>query len=79
MRLGTRGGRWMGLVLLLAVAAGLAITWEDLFEKRVMVVEPGRLVRGAWQRPGPLRRVIERERVRTIVTLTAINRDDPKY
>src|SRR5262249_11157345 len=36
-------------------------------------------VRGAWQRPGALRRIIAREKVRTIVTLTAINRDDPKY
>jgi protein tyrosine phosphatase (PTP) superfamily phosphohydrolase (DUF442 family) len=43
------------------------------------VVVPGRLVRGAWQRPGPLRRLIEREKIKTIVTLTAINRDDPKY
>jgi protein tyrosine phosphatase (PTP) superfamily phosphohydrolase (DUF442 family) len=45
----------------------------------VAVVEPGRLVRGAWQRPGPLRRVIEREKIKTIVTLTAINREDPKF
>ena len=50
-----------------------------LVEKRVAVVVPGRLVRGAWQRPWPLRRLIAREKIRTIVTLTAINRDDPKY
>ena len=36
-------------------------------------------VAGAWQRPWPLRRLIAREKIRTIVTLTAINRDDPKY
>jgi protein tyrosine phosphatase (PTP) superfamily phosphohydrolase (DUF442 family) len=36
-------------------------------------------VRGAWQRPGPLRRILSRERIKTIVTLTAINDDDPKY
>ena len=56
-----------------------AVPWDSLFEKRVAVVVPGRLVRGAWQGPGPLGRIIDRERIRTIVTLTAINRDDPKY
>ena len=54
--------------------------WRDEFvEKRVSVVVPGRIVRGAWQGAGPLRRILTRERIRTIVTLTAINRDDPKY
>lgn len=62
-----------------AAAASWAFYRDDLLEKRVAVVEPGRLIRGAWQRPGPLRRIIEREKIRTIVSLTAINRDDPKY
>jgi hypothetical protein len=64
-----------------AAALGVAVpAWkDDLFAKRVRVIDPGRLVRGAWQRPGPLRRLLEREKIRTIVTLTAINRDDPKY
>jgi protein tyrosine phosphatase (PTP) superfamily phosphohydrolase (DUF442 family) len=62
-----------------ALAVGLVVGWDDLVEKRVVVVEPGRLVRGAWQRPGPFRRLLARERIRTVVTLTAINRDDPKY
>lgn len=53
--------------------------WDDWFEKRVRTVVPGRLVRGAWQRPRPLEKVLAREKIRTIVTLTAINRDDPKY
>jgi hypothetical protein len=43
------------------------------------VVVPGRLVRGAWQDPDSLRVILSRERIRTIVTLTAINQDDPKY
>lgn len=71
------------VLTLLGVSTGLglggAFFRDDLLEKRVAVVTPGRLVRGAWQRPGPLRRVIERERIRTVVSLTAINRDDPKY
>ena len=67
-----------------SVAAPLAAygTWQwrdEWFEKRVAVVQPGRIIRGAWQRPRPLRRILERERIRTIVTLTAISRDDPKY
>lgn len=66
-----------GLVAVLAVA--LTAVWDEVAEKRVAVVAEGRLVRGAWQRPGPLRRLIVREKIRTIVTLTAINRDDPKY
>lgn len=65
--------------LLTVSAVALWAFWDDLVEKRVRVVIPGMLVRGAWQRPGPLRRIIEREKIKTIVTLTAINRDDPKY
>ena len=72
--------RWiagLGLVLGLLVAA--AASWEGTAGKRVRVVVPGKLVRGAWQNPEALRRLIGRERIKTIVTLTAINRDDPKY
>ena len=51
----------------------------DFLEKRVAVVEPGRLVRGAWQKPAPLRRIIEREKIKTIVTVAAVPEDDPRY
>ncbi|CAN5904979.1 hypothetical protein BH23PLA1_BH23PLA1_14450 [soil metagenome] len=68
---------WMGLATTLAYF--LISSRHEFFEKRVAVVAEGRLIRGAWQRPVPLRRIIERERIRTIVTLTAINQDDPKY
>ena len=57
------------------IGVGLARTGE----KRVPVVEPGKVIRGAWQGEAALRSVIEREKIKTIVTLTAINRDDPKY
>ena len=66
-------------------AAAPAATWgawqfrDEFFEKRFAVVVPGRIYRGAWQRPIPLRRILTRERIKTVVTLTAINRDDPKY
>jgi hypothetical protein len=72
LSLGLGGGATLGL------AWGGAAVWDELIEKRVAVVAPGRLLRGAWQRPWPLRRIIARAQVRTIVTLTAINRDDPK-
>jgi protein tyrosine phosphatase (PTP) superfamily phosphohydrolase (DUF442 family) len=67
-----------------AIAAPLAgysaWQWRDeFFEKRVAVVVPGRIIRGAWQSPGPLRRILARERIRTVLSLTAINQDDPKY
>jgi protein tyrosine phosphatase (PTP) superfamily phosphohydrolase (DUF442 family) len=58
---------------------GASAFWDEAFEKRVAEVVPGRVLRGAWQRPWPLRRLLARAGIRTVVTLTAINRDDPKY
>jgi protein tyrosine phosphatase (PTP) superfamily phosphohydrolase (DUF442 family) len=72
----------VGLAVAACLTSGLLFAvWyrEYWFEKRVKVLVPGRLVRGAWQRPGPLRKLIEREGIRTIVTLTAINSGDPKF
>ncbi len=76
--------RWVftGVAAAACLAAGLTsvVLYRDhWFEKRVKVLIPGRLVRGAWQRPAPLRKLIEREGIRTIVTLTAINSGDPKF
>ncbi len=72
---------FLGMVLALGVATtALLITYRDFWlEKRVQVIVPGQLVRGAWQKPGPLRRIIRREAIKTIVTLTAINSADPKF
>ena len=63
----------------LAAALCLGVRRDDWFEKRVQVVVAGQLVRGAWQRPGPLQRLVNREGIRTIVTLTAINSGDSKF
>jgi hypothetical protein len=70
-----------GLVFLYvaSLAANVRESWYEWFEKRVVVVVPGQLVRSAWQREGPLRRVIAREKIRTIVSLAAIREDDPRY
>lgn len=67
----------LGLAGVLAVVA--IANRNEWLEKRVMVIHPGRLVRGAWQRPMPLRRLIAREGIQTIVTLTAINSTDHKF
>jgi protein tyrosine phosphatase (PTP) superfamily phosphohydrolase (DUF442 family) len=71
----------LAFLVAIVMAAGGAFALRALAsgEKRVRVVQPARIIRGAWQTPGALRSIIERERVKTIVTLTAINRDDPKY
>ena len=74
---------WMGIALG-SIAAPLASysAWQyrdEWFEKRVATVVPGRIIRGAWQGARPLRRLLARERIKTILTLSAINQDDPKY
>ena len=80
----TRRNTIRRLVVIVAACALIGSLWAaasgwSLGAKRLRVVVPGRLVGGAWQGPGALRHLIEGERIRTIVTLTAINRDDPKY
>jgi protein tyrosine phosphatase (PTP) superfamily phosphohydrolase (DUF442 family) len=62
-----------------AGAVGLACWCIRPAEKRTLVVVPGRLIRGAWQHPDALRSIVAREGIKTVVTLSAINRDDPKY
>ncbi len=85
----TEGECWVDRRTWIKIAAGSvgapAALWgawqfrDEVFEKRFAVVVPGQLYRGAWQRPIPLRRILARERIKTVVTLTAINKDDPKY
>ncbi len=74
---------WIKVALGSVVApASLYEAWQfrdEWFEKRFVVVVAGQIYRGAWQRPTPLKRILARERIKTVVTLTAINRDDPKY
>jgi protein tyrosine phosphatase (PTP) superfamily phosphohydrolase (DUF442 family) len=72
------------LMAIIAACALIGFLWAaasrwSLTAKRLRVVVPGRLLGGAWQRPEVLRHLVESHRIKTIVTLTAINRDDPKY
>jgi protein tyrosine phosphatase (PTP) superfamily phosphohydrolase (DUF442 family) len=67
------------VAIVMAGGGAFAIRATATREKRVCVVLPARIIRGAWQAPGALRSIIDRERIKTIVTLTPINHDDPKY
>jgi protein tyrosine/serine phosphatase len=68
-----------GGVAVAAIAPVIEEHWYDVFEKKVAVVVPGHLVRGGWQRAEPLRRVLEREKIRTIVTLAPPYEDDRRF
>lgn len=72
------------LVAIIAACAVVGSFWataslRSTGAKRLRVVVPGRLLGGAWQTPEALGELIARERIKTVVTLTAINRDDEKY
>ena len=60
---------------LIAGAAGLGAQqiWRHghdyVFLEQFRVVEPGRIYRGAWQQPWPMRRIIRRYHIRTILAL----------
>jgi protein tyrosine phosphatase (PTP) superfamily phosphohydrolase (DUF442 family) len=71
----------LGAVALSAAVVVGGALWarEYWMEKRVEVIQPRRIFRGAWQKPAPLRRIVAREGIKTIVTLTAINRADEKF
>ncbi|MFO0957541.1 MAG: tyrosine protein phosphatase [Isosphaeraceae bacterium] len=74
--------RRQALRIALGVGAVAAVGGRFAYDasgRRVVAVVPGRIYRGAWQSPGALARLIRRERIRTVVTLTAINPEDPKY
>ena len=48
----------LGGAATLGLGAAAASVWDEAVEKRVAVVAPGRLLRGAWQRPWPCPRVL---------------------
>src|SRR4051812_38864942 len=61
----------------LAVAAVLALlvqqAWRHghdyIFADKFYEVEPGKVYRGAWQQPWPMRRIIRDQKIKTIVAL----------
>jgi hypothetical protein len=60
---------------LLTAAAGLAAeqTWRHghdyLFAERFAVVVPGKIYRGAWQKPWPMRQIVRQYKIRTVLAL----------
>ena len=64
---------------MLVAAFWIDRTWYDWHEKRVAVVVPGHLTRGAWQRPSALRQIIDREQIKTVVTLAIIDEKIERY
>jgi len=70
----TNRRRWLrgGLLGGLAVLAGEQ-TWRHghdyLFADRFTVVEPGKIYRGAWQKPWPMRRIVARYKIKTVLAL----------
>jgi protein tyrosine phosphatase (PTP) superfamily phosphohydrolase (DUF442 family) len=69
----------MAVLGTVGVVFAVVMIWQATAEKRVRVIRSGQLVRGAWQHPRALRAIIAREHIKTIVSLAAINPDDPKY
>ena len=63
-----RGALAVGLLVLVAEQ-----TWRHghdyIFADRFAVVEPGRIYRGAWQKPWPMKRLIQDYKIKTIVAL----------
>lgn len=74
-----RSNRVVFTLAILAALAAVGFMATSRAETRVRAVVPGRLVRGAWQSPQALSAILRREHIRTVVTLTAINAEDPKY
>ena len=64
--------RWITIAGLTACSAlGYSLKGYRYYfvPKRFAVVEPGELYRGGWQMPGPLRRIIARYGIKTILNL----------
>ena len=63
----------------ISLTSGGLVVLDQRTLKRVAIVEPGRILRGAWPKAAPLLHLIQSKSIQTVVTLTAINDDDPKY
>jgi hypothetical protein len=65
---------WVGRGLLAALT-GLAgeQLWrhgrDHIFADQFAVVEPGKIYRGAWQQPWPMRRIVHRYQIKTVLAL----------
>jgi protein-tyrosine phosphatase len=65
---------WIRRALLIVVAGiGAEQLWRHghdyIFPSQFVVVEPGRIFRGAWQKPWPLKQIVRYHKIKTIVAL----------
>lgn len=65
---------WTRRILLIGLLClGVEQTWRHgrdyVFADRFATVEPGKLYRGAWQQPWPMRRLVRDHHIKTIVAL----------
>jgi protein-tyrosine phosphatase len=73
--------RWVRRAVLI-VTAGIALQqlWHHghdyIFPSRLITVEPGKIFRGAWQKPWPMRAIMHDHKIKTILAL-AHPIDDP--
>ena len=73
--------RWVRRAVLI-VTAGIALQqlWHHghdyIFPSRLFTVEPGKIFRGAWQKPWPMRAIVHDHKIKTVLAL-AHPSDDP--
>ncbi len=66
--------RWIRRALVVgAVGLGSEQLWRHgrtyVFPNRFLAVEPGKIYRGAWQRPWPMRRIVRDQKIKCILAL----------
>jgi protein-tyrosine phosphatase len=73
--------RWLYRAALFVTAAiALQQLWRHghdyIFPSRFVTVEPGKIFRGAWQKPWPMRAIIHDHKIKTVLALAHMS-DDP--
>ena len=61
-----------GILIVALLGTALWWLWDQkyyVFARNFREVEPGRIYAGGYQHPGPLRRIIERNRIKTVLSL----------
>jgi hypothetical protein len=69
-----RAWRWIYGTLIAALAVvGSEQVWRHghdyIFPEQFRIVEPGKIYRGAWQKPWPMRRIVHDYKIRTVLAL----------
>jgi protein tyrosine phosphatase (PTP) superfamily phosphohydrolase (DUF442 family) len=65
---------WMRrIVLIVAAGIGLQQLWHHghdyIFPAKLVTVEPGKIYRGAWQKPWPMRAIVHDHKIKTVLAL----------